>query len=75
MHIEFLVEEPSAEAALRNLLPKILHADLTSIFIRIRGKRICCANSRGACVAIAAGCPGTGESRSSSMLMTATAAI
>ena len=29
MHIEFLVEEPSAEAALRNLLPKILHADLT----------------------------------------------
>jgi hypothetical protein len=24
MHVEFLVEEPSAEAALQNLLPKIV---------------------------------------------------
>lgn len=29
MHIEFLVEEPSAEAALLNLAPKILGADVT----------------------------------------------
>jgi hypothetical protein len=29
MHIEILVEEPSAEAALKNLLPKMLPAGLT----------------------------------------------
>jgi hypothetical protein len=29
MHIEIMVEEPSAEAALENLLPKMLPSDVT----------------------------------------------
>lgn len=29
MHIEFLVEEPSAEAALQNLIPTILGQDVS----------------------------------------------
>ena len=38
MHIEFLLEEPSAEAALRNLLPKILPDDVTSELRNFQGK-------------------------------------
>ena len=29
MHIEFLVEEPSAEAALKNLVPKLMGEDIS----------------------------------------------
>ncbi|RJP25154.1 MAG: DUF4276 family protein [Candidatus Omnitrophota bacterium] len=38
MHIEFLVEEPSAEAALMNLLPKILGAEVTYTIHPFQGK-------------------------------------
>jgi len=39
MHIEFLVEEPSAEAALRNLVPKILGPDVEFRVIRFQCKQ------------------------------------
>lgn len=39
MHIEFLVEEPSAEAALRGLVPKILGPDVEFRVIRFQGKK------------------------------------
>ena len=39
MHIEFLVEEPSAEAALRNLVPKILGSGVEFRVIRFQGKQ------------------------------------
>jgi hypothetical protein len=39
MHIEVLVEEPSAEEALKNLLPKILEAEPSINFVRFQGKR------------------------------------
>jgi hypothetical protein len=39
MHIEFLVEEPSAEAALRNLLPKLLSENISYIIHVFQGKR------------------------------------
>jgi hypothetical protein len=38
MHIEFLVEEPSSEAALRNILPKILKEQTTYAIHPFRGK-------------------------------------
>lgn len=38
MHIEFLVEEFSAQAALQNLLPKILSAEITFDIHAFRGK-------------------------------------
>jgi len=38
MHIEFLVEEPSAEAALSNLIPKILGQDLSFKVHSYQGK-------------------------------------
>ncbi len=38
MHIEFLVEEPSAEAALRNLVPKILGQDVSFAIHPHQGK-------------------------------------
>jgi len=38
MHIEFLVEEPSAEAALSNLVPKILGGDLSFKVHSYQGK-------------------------------------
>ena len=39
MHIEFLVEEPSTEAALRNLVPKILGSGVEFRVIRFQGKQ------------------------------------
>ena len=39
MHIEFLVEEPSAEAAVRNLVPKILGSGVEFCVIRFQGKQ------------------------------------
>ena len=39
MHIEFLVEEPSAEAALKNLVPKILGSGVEFRVIRFQGKQ------------------------------------
>jgi len=38
MHVEFLVEEPSAEAALFNIIPKILH-DVTFRIHPFQGKQ------------------------------------
>ena len=38
MHVEFLVEEPSAEAALFNIVPKILH-DVTFRIHPFQGKQ------------------------------------
>lgn len=38
MHLEILVEEPSAEAALQNLLPKILGRQVTFRIISFQGK-------------------------------------
>jgi len=38
MHIEFLLEEPSAEAALKHILPKILGADVSFNFHVFEGK-------------------------------------
>ncbi len=39
MHIEFLVEEPSAEAALQSLVPKIVGPGVSSAFHVHQGKR------------------------------------
>lgn len=39
MHIDFLVEEQSAEAALRNLVPKILGSGVEFRVIRFQGKK------------------------------------
>lgn len=39
MHIEFLVEEPSAEAALKNLVPKICPPGITFDIHAFRGKK------------------------------------
>jgi hypothetical protein len=39
MHLEFLVEEPSAEAALRNLVPKILGENVSFAIHPHQGKR------------------------------------
>jgi hypothetical protein len=39
MHIEFLVEEPSAEAALRNLVPKIVGDDISYNIHVFQGKQ------------------------------------
>ena len=38
MHIDFLVEEPSAEAALRTILPRILSDKVSSDFLVFKGK-------------------------------------
>jgi hypothetical protein len=38
MHIEFLVEEPSCEAALQNILPKVLQSPITFAIHPFRGK-------------------------------------
>jgi hypothetical protein len=38
MHVEFLVEEPSAEAALTNIVPKILRKDLSFRIHAYQGK-------------------------------------
>lgn len=38
MHIEFLVEEPSAEAALHNIVPKILGQDVSFVIHPHQGK-------------------------------------
>jgi len=38
MHIECLVEEPSAEAALQKILPRVLHAHITFAVHPFRGK-------------------------------------
>ena len=38
MHIEFLVEEPSCEAALQNILPKVLQSQITFGIHPFRGK-------------------------------------
>jgi hypothetical protein len=38
MHIEFLVEEPSSEAALQNILPRILQEQITFSIHPFRGK-------------------------------------
>lgn len=38
MHIEFLLEEPSAEVALKAILPKILSSDVTFDFLIFEGK-------------------------------------
>lgn len=46
MHIEFLVEEPSAEAALRNLVPKIIGGAATFKVHPYQGKRDLLANLR-----------------------------
>lgn len=39
MHVEFLLEEPSAEAALTAILPKILVDDVTFDFHVFEGKQ------------------------------------
>lgn len=39
MHLEFLVEEPSAEAALQNLLPKLVGKDVTFNIRVFQGKQ------------------------------------
>ncbi len=39
MHVEFLVEEPSAEVALKALVPKILRADVTFDVHAFQGKQ------------------------------------
>ena len=39
MHVEFLLEEPSAEAALTAILPKILVDDVTFGFHVFEGKQ------------------------------------
>lgn len=39
MHIELLVEEPSMEAALENLLPRLLPAEFTHRIITFQGKQ------------------------------------
>jgi len=39
MHVEVLVEEPSAEAALRNLLPAILSSQASFQIFRHNGKQ------------------------------------
>jgi hypothetical protein len=39
MHFEFLVEEPSAEAALKNLIPKIVGDQVTFRVISFQGKQ------------------------------------
>ena len=38
MHIDFLLEEPSAEAALRTILPRILSDKVSSDFLVFKGK-------------------------------------
>ena len=38
MHIEFFLEEPSAEEALKAILPKILSNDVTFDFLVFEGK-------------------------------------
>ena len=38
MHIDFLLEEPSAEAALRVILPRILSNNVSSNFLVFKGK-------------------------------------
>ena len=38
MHIEFLVEEPSSEAVLQNILPRVLQAPITFAIHPFRGK-------------------------------------
>ena len=38
VHLEFLLEEPSAEAVLRTILPKILSEDVSSDFLVFKGK-------------------------------------
>jgi hypothetical protein len=38
MHIEFLVEEPSSEAALQNILPRVLREQITFSIHPFRGK-------------------------------------
>lgn len=38
MHVECLVEEPSAEAALRNLVPKMVGLDVTFDVLPFQGK-------------------------------------
>ena len=47
MHIEFLVEEQSAEAALRNLVPKILGPDVEFRVIRFQCKQDLLSNLPG----------------------------
>lgn len=39
MHLEILVEEPSMEAALKNLLPKMLPVETTSRLLSFQGKQ------------------------------------
>lgn len=39
MHIEFLVEEPSAEAALQNIVPKIVEAEVSLAIHPYQGKK------------------------------------
>jgi hypothetical protein len=39
MHIEFLVEEPSMEVALQQLLPRILPAETTHRVLTFQGKK------------------------------------
>jgi hypothetical protein len=44
LHLEFLVEEPSIESALTQLLPKILPSTVSSKIHAFRGKRDLLAN-------------------------------
>jgi hypothetical protein len=44
MHIEFLLEEPSAEAFLADFMPKIVPAETSCSFIRFQGKTDLLAN-------------------------------
>ena len=39
MHVELLVEEPSAEAALQNLLPRIVGPDVSFVIHPHQGKK------------------------------------
>ena len=47
MHIEFLIEEPSAEAALDHLLPRMLPAEVTYKLIVFQGKQDLLVNLPG----------------------------
>ena len=38
VHLEFLLEEPSAEMVLRTILPKILSTNISSDFFVFKGK-------------------------------------
>ena len=75
MHLEIMVEEPSAEEALSLLIPKIIGTKATfAIHITaLATSRRCCAKSVLASRRMHNGCQPTGGSWYSSIVMTTTA--